>query len=288
MRMTPLAVFFKTLSRTSAIFIGTAIMFLHPPLEWGTARSLSATKGPRQATIDSLVGAMRDPDASVRREVARALEAYAVIDAQRAAVAELTAQLSSPDVVTRTRAACQLRDIGSEAQPAMNALVELLSDDAPVPQSVCGERWRRGDSPWPTSPGEQAAAALTKLGDQTIDPLLRTLKHTAPAARRNAAWALGALDATRAVTALTAALKDSEASVREQVAWALGAIGDAAAVPALISALKDDAAKVREQAAWALGAIGDNRAMDPLLPLLKDADAGVRRQAAWALGVVTR
>ena len=286
--MTPLAVFFKTLSRTSAIFLGTAIMFLHPPLEWGMPRSVTASKGPRQATIDSLVGALRDPDVSVRREVARALEAYAVIDAQRAAVAELTTQLSSPDVTSRTRAACELRKIGSEAQPAMNALLALLPDDTPVPQSVCGERWRGRESAWPTSPGEQAAAALTKLGPPAVDPLLRTLRHQAAAARKNAAWALGAIDDRRAVAALIGALKDTEAPVREQAAWALGAIGDETAVPALIEALKDNAAKVREQAAWALGAIGDSRATDPLLPLLKDTDVGVRRQAAWALGVVTR
>ena len=286
--MTPLAVFFKTLSRTSAIFIGTAVMFLHPPLEWGMTRSVTASKGPRQASIDSLVGALRDPDVSVRREVARALEAYAVIDAQRAAVGELTTQLSSADVTERTRAACELRRIGGEAQPAMNALVTLLSDDTPVPQSVCGERWRRGESPWPTTPGEQAAAALTKLGTRAVDPLLRTLKHQAVAARTNAAWALGAIDDKRAVTALIETLKDPEAAVREQAAWALGAIADEAAVPALIEALKDAAPKVREQAAWALGAIGDSRAMDPLLPLLKDTDVNVRRQAAWALGVVTR
>ena len=288
MATTPLAVFFRTLSRTSAIFIGTAVMFLHPPNEWGTTRSVAASKGPRQATIDSLVHAMRDPSASVRREVARALEAYAVIDAQRAAVAELTTQLSSDDVTVRTRAACELRRIGSESQSALTALVALLPDETPVPQSVCGDRWRRGESPWPTSPGEQAAAALTKLGTAAVDPLLRTLKHQAPAARKHAAWALGAIDDKRAVAALVGALKDPEASVREQAAWALGAIGDDTAVPALIEALKDTAAKVREQAAWALGAIGDSRATDPLLPLLKDTDVGVRRQAAWALGTVTR
>jgi HEAT repeat protein len=319
MPMTPVAVFFKTLSRTSAIFIGTAAMFLHPPLDWGSGRSVAALKGPRQATIDTLVGAMRDPDASVRREVARALEAYAVIDAQRASVAELTAQLASTDVVSRTRAACQLKEIGNEAEPALNALLAMLADGTPVPRSVCGERWRRGDSPMPTSPGEQAASALAEIGSPALAPLMRTLKHTSWTARRNAAWALGAIDDHRAVTALIGALKDNEATVREQVAWALGAIGDSAAVTALIEALKDEAAKVREQAAWALGAIGENaavdglvralrdsdgqvreqaawalgaigepRAIDALLPLLKDADVRVRRQAAWAIGVVTK
>ena len=54
--------------------------------------------------------------------------------------------------------------------------------------------------------------------------------------RRNSAWALGALDDSRAVSALIDALRDSEAPVREQVAWALGAIDNPQAVPALVAA----------------------------------------------------
>ena len=317
--MTPLSVFFKTLSRTSAVFIGTVVVFLHPPLDWGRSKAVTAVKGPRQATIESLSLALRDPDAGVRRAVAKALEAYAVIDAQRAAVAELTKELSSPDPATRVRAACGLREAGSEAAPALDALVAMLPDDTPVPSSVCGDRERWGSWDKPTTPGERAAAVLTEIGSKAVDPLIRTLKHTSAPARRNAAWALGALDAQRAVTALAGALKDSEASVREQAAWALGAIGQGTAVSALVEALgdvapkvreqvawalgaigeetavdglvralKDGESQVREQAAWALGAIGDSRAMEPLLPLLKDPDTRVRRQAAWAIGVVTK
>lgn len=316
--MTPLAVFFRTLSRTSALFIGTMVVFLHPPLDWHTGSSVTAVKGPRQATVDGLVYALRDPDASVRRAVVKALETYAVIDAQRAAVSDLTGQLASADVTTRTRAACQLREIGSEAAPATDALLAMLADGSPVPQSVCGERWR-GSGEMPTSPGEQAASALVSIGNGSVEPLMRVLKQPSSTARRHAAWALGALEDQRAVKALVAALKDTEPSVREQVAWALGAIGDSAATAALVEALKDGAARVRqqaawalgaigddaavdglvrllrdgearvrEQAAWALGAIGDHRAMDPLLPLLKDPEARVRRQAAWAIGVVTK
>ena len=253
--MTPLAVFFRTLSRTSAIFLGTVAVFLNPPLDWGTSRTATAVKGPRQATIDGLIYALRDPDSGVRREVARALEAYAVIDAQRAVVAELTKELASTDAVTRARAACQLREAGDEAAPALDALMTLLADTAPVPQSVCGDRWRHGFGEMLTNPGEQAASALVAIGSRSFDPLLRSLKHSAWSARRNAAWALGAIDDERAVKALVEALIDPEPRVREQVAWALGAIGDEAAVPALIGALKDDNAKVRSQAAWALGVV---------------------------------
>jgi HEAT repeat protein len=43
-------------------------------------------------------------------------------------------------------------------------------------------------------------------------------------ARRNAAWALGAISDARAVEPLTGALGDSDAGVREQARWALGVV----------------------------------------------------------------
>ena len=290
--MTPLAVFFKTLSRTSAVCLGAAIVFLHPPLEWGNTRAVSALKSPSQMAIDSLTHALNDPDPKVRLEAADALNGWRRASARRlaqsTAVRDLVGQLSSTDAAARTRAACDLREREDAAAPAIDALIGLLADDTPVPQTVCGDRrWRRGLE-IPTSPGEKAAAALAAIGSRSLDPLLKATKHPSGFARKNAAWALGALDDSRAVTALVAALKDTDAGVREQAAWALGAIGDRGGVPGLIEALKDPDADVREQAAWALGAIGDNRAIDPLLPLLKDSNVQVRRQAAWAVGAIGR
>ena len=198
----------------------------------------------------------------------------------------MTQQLGASDAALRAKAACTLRERDGDAAAATDALVALLADDTPVDAALCGERWGRGLRPVPTSPGEQAAAALVAIGTRAFEPLLRTMTHTAAPARRHAAWGLGALDDSRAVPALVAALSDEDAGVREQVAWALGAIGDRGAVPGLIKALGDSAPRVREQAAWALGAIGDDRAIDALLPMLKDTDVKVRRQAAWAIGAI--
>jgi HEAT repeat protein len=52
------------------------------------------------------------------------------------------------------------------------------------------------------------------------------------------------------------ALADASPDVREQAAWALGAIGDSRAISGLLGALKDENVGVRRQAAWAIGAIG--------------------------------
>jgi HEAT repeat protein len=200
------------------------------------------------------------------------------------------AGLASADPDTRTKAACDLREMGRDAAPVLPRLAALLADGSPVEPAVCGEHnWRfhgSRETSTLTSPGEQAASAMVAIGSPSYAPFSKALAGPAWIARRNAAWGLGALDASEAVPALVEALKDSEAGVREQAAWALGAIGDRRGVDGLIGALGDSAPGVRRQAAWALGAIGDRRAVNALTKALKDTDAGVRRQAAWALGAI--
>lgn len=204
----------------------------------------------------------------------------------RAGARELMAQLSSSDPVARAKAACALRELGDEAATALDALVAMLPDGAPVEQSVCERNWSRWNSEQTTTPGEQAAAALVSIGSRALKPLLSAVTHPSWIARRNAAWALGALDDRSASDALIRALRDAESPVREQAAWALGALDDPAVTPKLTEALKDESPKVRRQVAWALGAIDDRRAVEPLIRTLKDADSGVREQAAWALGAI--
>ena len=232
--------------------------------------------------------------------------------------ASVAAGLKSSDPAARARAACELRERGSEASSAISSLVALLDDGSPVDASVCAEhtwRWRNQEAT--TTPGEQAASALVAIGSAAYEPLTRAvrgpawiarenavwalgalgdrkavpvvsaaLRDTEAAVRRRGAWALGALDASEAVTALVGALADEDTGVRRQAAWALGAIGDRAAVDGLLKALTDASPEVREQAAWALGAIGDSKATSGLTKALKDTDARVRRQAAWALGAI--
>jgi HEAT repeat protein len=185
--------------------------------------------------------------------VAVALVAFA---AQKGADAA-AAGLASADPVVRTQAACELRALGSRASAFMPRLAAMLDDASPVDPTVCGERtWRFRGNEISTTPGEQAASALVAIGSPAHPILLKALGGPVWVARRNAAWALGALDASEAVPALIEALKDTDAGVREQVAWALGAIGDRRAVDGLVAALGDSAPGVRKQSAWALGSIG--------------------------------
>src|SRR5262245_27368495 len=174
---------------------------------------------------------------------------------------QLIAELRANDAVARTRAACGLRELGDAAGEAIDPLVALLDDASPVEPTVCERRWWRGSDNDQTTPGEQAASALVAIGSCAVPAVLAALQRPSWVARRNAAWALGALDDSRAVKPLIDVIRDREPQVREQAAWALGALDDPSAVTALVAALKDENPRVRKQSAWALGAIDDPRAV---------------------------
>ena len=201
------------------------------------------------------------------------------------------AGLASADPAVRTRAACELRELGSGAAPMLGRLTAMLDDGSPVDPAVCGDRtWRHGG--WTedvTTPGEQAASALVAIGTPAYDPLTKVAGRRRHGSRartrpgRSARWAIAA--PFRCCRARCATPKPP---VRRRGAWALGALDSSEAVPALVDALKDSDAGVREQVAWALGAIHDRRAVDGLIGALNDSVAGVRKQAAWALGAHRR
>ena len=191
-----------------------------------------------------------------------------------AACASSSRLLRASDPVSRARAACDLRELGDRAADAIDPLVALMDDATPVSEDVCenNRNWGGRDGEL-TTPGKQAASALVAIGSRSFTPVLNALRSSVWVARRNAAWALGALRDTRAVPPLIDALKDREGQVREQVVWALGALRDPRATSPLIEALKDQEPSVRRQTAWALGALRDTRATGPLVETLKDREA---------------
>ena len=65
--MSPLTVFIRTLLKSSAIFIGTTVIFLNPRLE------VSARPSPYAMRYNSLVEALNDRDPDVRKIAARSL-----------------------------------------------------------------------------------------------------------------------------------------------------------------------------------------------------------------------
>src|SRR6478609_8236417 len=124
-------------------------------------------------------------------------------------VASLIAQLDSPVPAARALVACALAERKADAAPAVASLVAMLDDAAPVSPYVCREEWWMNDDEpdvagrWrptePTTPGQEAARALARVGTIVFDPVLRVLPGGGGHARRNAAWILGALRDERAV-----------------------------------------------------------------------------------------
>lgn len=134
-----------------------------------------------------------------------------------------------------------------------------------------------------------AAYALGNLEAPTaVAGLARTVGGDRDAAvREMAAWALGQIESRAATAALgSAARGDSAEEVRATAVWALAQIEDPEAVPVLAAVLGDPAAAVRGRAAWALGAIGARPAPDALIGALGDSSPAVRLRAAWALGQI--
>ena len=130
----------------------------------------------------------------------------------------------------------------------------------------------------------QAATALGNIGDNTaVAPLLDSLNDRESKIRREAAEALGKIRDKRALEHLTRTLQDRDPEIRDTVIKALANLGEAA-VEDLITALKYRKWFVREGAAASLGEIGDKRAVEPLIEALSDENDYVRSASAKALG----
>ena len=123
--MTPFAVFLRSFLRTSAIFVGASIVFLHPPLEWSAGSGAArAQKSPIEAAVDGLIVALKDSDEDVRCQAAWALGRTGKTRAVEALIAALE---DAPAV--RKQAIRALGEIGDpRALPALNV---ALKDEDP-------------------------------------------------------------------------------------------------------------------------------------------------------------
>jgi HEAT repeat protein len=112
------------------------------------------------------------------------------------AVARHIALLRSGKPQQKAAAAYWLGQQRSAAAVAVNSLLEFLGDAT----EVDARQYRQHPLEKMTL-GEEVAAALVNIGHPSIEPLIRVLKSSPQAeARKNAAWALGALHDTGATT----------------------------------------------------------------------------------------
>lgn len=276
----------------------------YSPDDLSALQPLVAALREQQAT---LLTALADADAAVRRFAQEALEAGAAATARlqrwqevlktspevvptgageagatgaelAQRVASLAAAVSDPDVRNRRAAIDALEALGESAAAAGPALVKALGD----PDSFV--RWA-------------AARALGRLAGMVdpgtaLPPLIRLLEDADGDVRRSAAKALehfgtAALPAT---AALVRCVRTADADLRVAAIRALQAIGPNArpALAALAEALSDRDARTREAAAVALGRFGSAaaEAVPQLRQALTDDNPEVRKAASAALLVI--
>ena len=130
---------------------------------------------------------------------------------------------------------------------------------------------------------ENITAALVRLGDATLSPLIHLLGDTSPAVRHDAAHALSKIGDARAVDALIDTLQDHDVTVVTKAAFALGRIGDARAIPALVGLLGHESREMQSTLASVLERFG-RPAVPPLLDRLEDERWQAREHAAYILG----
>ncbi len=201
--------------------------------------------------------------------------------------------LKDKDPEVRCRAAKALRQLGTEAKPAVAALLPALEDKALCKDGTVGNAaavalWhvdraafieilkakKQSDRRW------VATLALTRIGPaaKEVTPLVVAMaKDTTDPDREHALLALGFIgaDPKAVLPVLTSALHDSTGQYARMLsAQALGKIGAEAkaALPDLEKALHDEDAQVRVDAAGAVWRVG--RQARPVLPVLTAALSG--------------
>jgi HEAT repeat protein len=110
------------------------------------------------------------------------------------AIARHVAMLRSGKPQQKAAAAYWLGQQRSAAAGTVDSLLEFLGDATEVDAKLYRQRPLEK-----MTLGEEVAAALVNIGHPSIEPLIRILKNSPQAeARKNAAWALGALHDTGA------------------------------------------------------------------------------------------
>jgi len=244
-----------------------------------------------QSRIERQIYNLQDQYASRRMLT---VEALSKIDDERT-IEPLIAALKDKDPDVVWRAAAALGDKGNNR--AIEPLITTLKhNDLAVQHFVAAALVKIGEPAVKplitvlknTNPDSFRVKAITVLGKisnkHAVEPLIATLKYTgSDAMRAAAAIALGKIGDKRAVEPLILALKDMYSILQYEAATALVKIGEPAVEP-LITVLKlADTNITRAAAAIALGKIGDKRAVEPLILALKDMDSILQYEAATAL-----
>ena len=238
-------------------------------------------------TLPALVQAMRDPDGEVREAVVAAL--MEVGDATCAEV--LVGALRDLNLSVRRRAAKALDFFGWQPSNDIQKVLRFVAlgefMNAASIGSVALEPLISALKDQLCPNRRNVVEALSHIGDERVlKPLMGVLKDPDAHVRVAAVEALGALRDPRSAEPLTLALRDQDPLVRAAAANALGTMTDNGSFDRLTSSLQDTNWSVRKASVEALGRLKDPRGVEPLTALLKDADHDVREAAIEALGQI--
>ncbi|HVK53768.1 MAG TPA: HEAT repeat domain-containing protein [Burkholderiales bacterium] len=222
------------------------------------ASSLRRYKRPESGAI--LLAHTNHPEASVRALVLRALLELQVVESFELALAAL----DDSDGEVRREAVTVLGHLGRRA--ALGALIKLTAHD-PEPEV------RRA-----------AIDALSFATDaEALPALLASLRDKSCRVREEAAIMLGKLRLQEAADDLIARLQDSSWQVALYACRSLGILRSALATPALTHMLGHQISNLRKEAAWALGEIRSSSALPALAAIQDDVDPDVRKAVRLAI-----
>ncbi len=192
-------------------------------------------------------------------------------------VQRLVEKLASPYWSARRKAIRGLRALGTEALPAIPALLWAMDERY---MSVLDE-------------AHEAVEDLVPAAGPAAGLIAEGIKHPDARARELCCWMLGRMEsnAEAAVPALIEALSDPEWRVRWAAAGAFRWMGPPAreAAPKLMEALNDECDWVRSDAAESIGQMGSfapEGAVAALMKALDDVSSMVRGSAADAIGII--
>ncbi len=244
-----------------------------PQTRAAAANALGALEPDPEMAAPILEEALDDADEATVRDILDALAGMGP-----AMVPQLTRALRFESL--RPRIAFLLGEMGPEAEPAVEALIELI-----------------GGPCRPTQ--HQALIALGKIGPEAkaaVPELTDALRQTDERCRYGAAYALGRIgpEAESAKAALLETAESSDATLALLSAWALAQTAPECpesaekTVPSLIEALEHPDARHRRQAAATLGKWGTaaESAVPALEKAAEDPDVRVRTAAAAALEAI--
>lgn len=224
---------------------------------WLRQAVVGALEGLGEVAVKSLIVALSDSDAGVRRRV---VEALGHMDDERIEEA-LTLALSDGNASVRSSAA---------------AALGRLREERPVEPTTSADDEEKSDLPQ-TARDTETPTRYTK----TVEPLI-TIRHTDPRMRVAAAERFGQLGDPRAAAPLIGLLGDSDSLVRQAATKALERLGDPA-VELLITAVRDGNLVVQRQAIHVLANQKNVRQVEPFITALEKDDETMRADAIRAL-----